>query len=117
MANRDHTFLTRDPLAGAFWCVACTVGLINLGRYTTPWVIWPIFFLWLGATVYRNFIRSRRLSKKGYFSGRRLNEHWIYEEMQGPNVAALVLPVANTEPGHWEMFIPTDAEWRTAVPS
>jgi hypothetical protein len=117
MANRYPTFLTRDPLAGAFWCVAFTVGSINLGRYTTPWVIWPIFFMWLGATVYRNFIRSTRLSKKGYFSGRRVNEHWIYEEMQGLTVAALVLPIVNTEPGHWELFVPNDSEWRLAVPS
>ena len=58
-----------------------------------------------------------RLNKKGYFSGRRVNEQWVYEEVQGYNVVALILPIANTEPGHWEMFIPTDAEWRTAVPS
>jgi len=24
--------------------------------------------------------------------------------------------VANTEPGHWELFIPTDSEWRATVP-
>jgi hypothetical protein len=58
-----------------------------------------------------------RLNKKGYFSGRRLNEYWIYEEMQGNSVAALMLPVANTEAGHWELFIPTDSEWRATVPS
>jgi hypothetical protein len=33
------------------------------------------------------------------------------------DVAALILPVDNTEPGHWEMFIPTDSVWRTTVPS
>jgi hypothetical protein len=117
MANRYPTFFTRDPLSGAFWCVACTVGLVNLGRFTTPWVLWPLLFLWLYITVSRSVTRSMRLNKKGYFSGRRLNEHWIYEEMQGNSVAALMLPVANTEPGHWELFIPTDSEWRATVPS
>jgi hypothetical protein len=55
MANRYPTFFTRDPLPGAFWCVAGTIGLINLGRSTSPWILWPIFFLWLYATVYRGF--------------------------------------------------------------
>ena len=29
---------------------------------------------------------------------------------------ALILPVENTEPGHWELFIPDDAKWRATVP-
>ena len=115
MANRYPTFFTRDLLSGAFWCIAGTVGLVNLGRSTSPWILWPIFFLWLFSTVYRSVIRSMRLDKKGYFSGRRLNEHWIYEEIQGCDVLALILPV--TRIGHRvELFIPTDSEWRATVP-
>jgi hypothetical protein len=117
MANRYPTAFTRDPLSGAFWCVAGTVGLINFGRFTPPWILWPIFFLWLYATVYRSVTRSMQLNKKGYFSGRRMNEHWVYEEMQGHDVVALILPTAHTGPGHRELFIPTDPEWRAAVPS
>lgn len=117
MAYRYPSFFVRDPLSGVFWCVASTVGMVNFGRSTTPWILWPIFFLWLYVTIFRNVTRSMRLNKKGYFSGRRSNENWIYEEMQGYHVVALVLPIANTEPGHWEMFIPTDAEWRATVPS
>ena len=117
MANRYPTFFTRDPLSGAFWCVAGTVGLINLGRSTSPWILWPIFFLWFYATLYRGVIRSMRLSKRGYFSGRRLNEHWVYEEMMDRNVVALILPVTRTGHGRVELFIPTDSEWRAIVPS
>jgi hypothetical protein len=117
MAYRYPSYFTRDPLSGVFWCVASTVGIINLGRSTTPWILWPIFFLWLYVTITRNVTRSMRLNKKGYFSGRRSNENWIYEEMQGYNVVALVLPIAHTEPGHSEMFIPPETEWRATVPS
>jgi hypothetical protein len=117
MPNRYPTFFTRDPLSGAFWCVAGTVGLVNLGRSTSPWILWPIFFLWLYLTVYRNVMRSMRLNKKGYFSGRRLNEHWVYEEMQGRDAVALILPVVRTGHGRVELFIPTDSEWRATVPS
>jgi hypothetical protein len=117
MEYRYRTFFTRDPLAGMFWTVAITVGGVNLGRSTSPWILWPVFFLWLYLTIARNVTRSMRLHKKGYYSGRRLNGYWIYEEMQGYDVVALLLPVTNTDPGHWEMFIPTDTEWRAAVPS
>jgi hypothetical protein len=117
MAYRYPSFFSRDPLSGVFWCVASTVGVISLAWSTTPWILWPIFFLWLYVTIARSVTRSMRLNKKGYFSGRRVNEQWIYEEVQGFHVVALILPIANTEPGHWELFIPTDAEWRTTVPS
>ena len=62
-------------------------------------------------------MRSMRLNKKGYFSGRRLNEHWVYEEMQGRDAVALILPVVRTGHGRVELFIPTDSEWRATVPS
>ena len=117
MANLYPTFSNRDPLAAAFWAIGGTVGLITFARATTPWILWPVFFAWLYVTIARNVTRGRRLNKEGYFSGRRLRKCWIYEEMQGYNVATLILPVDNTEPGHWEMFIPADSVWRTTVPS
>ena len=116
MANRYPTAFTRGPLSGVFWCVAGTVGLVNLARSTTPWILWPIFFLWLYLTIYRGAVRSVRLNKKGYFSGRRVDEHWVYEEMQDRDVVALILPIAQTGYGRRELFIPTDSEWRAAVP-
>ena len=58
-----------------------------------------------------------RLNKKGYFSGRRLKKHWVYEEMQGRDAVALILPVVRTGYGRVELFIPTDSEWRATVPS
>jgi hypothetical protein len=99
MALRYPTFFNRDPLAAGFWGLAGTIGLINLGRFTTPWILWPIFFLWLYVTIYHEIARSTRLNKKGYFSGRRVHGYWVYEEMQGSHSAALMLPVANTELG------------------
>jgi hypothetical protein len=64
----------------------------------------------------RETLRSFSLRNKGYYSGRQLHEHWIYEEVQAFAIAAMLLPVANTEPGHWELFIPDDANWRASVP-
>jgi hypothetical protein len=116
MPNRYPTFYNRDLLSAVFFGVAGTVGLINLARSTTPWILWPIFFLWLYSTIARNVVRGMRLNKKGYFSGRRLHENWIYEEMQDRNVVALILPIVQTEIGRKEIFIPSDSEWRSTVP-
>jgi hypothetical protein len=107
MALRYLTFFNRGPLAAGFWGLAGTIGLVNLARSTTPWILWPIFFLWLYLTVARNLVRGMRLNKQGYFSGRRLDEHWIYEEIQDRKVAALILPIVRTEIGRQELFIPT----------
>jgi hypothetical protein len=117
MANRYPMLFTRDLPSDAFWCVAGTVGLINLGRFTSPWILWPIFFLWLYSTIYRNVRRGKQLNKKGYFSGRRINEHWLYEEIQGRDVVALVLPITITGHARRELFIPVDSVWRATVPS
>jgi hypothetical protein len=62
-------------------------------------------------------MRSMRRNKKGYFSGRRLNEQWVYEEIQGRDAVALILPVTRTGHGRVELFIPTDPKWRATVPS
>jgi|HubBroStandDraft_6_1064221.scaffolds.fasta_scaffold332241_2 hypothetical protein len=40
----------------------------------------------------------------------------VYEERHRHSLVALILPVGNTEPGHWELFIPDDTKWRATVP-
>jgi hypothetical protein len=61
-------------------------------------------------------MRSLLLNEKGYFSGTRSHERWIYEEMQGRSVVALILPTVQTEIVRKEIFIPTDSESRSTVP-
>ena len=61
--------------------------------------------------------RSFDLWRKGYFSGRRHGYEWTYYERQGNVDESLTLKVENTEPGHYEIFIPNDSQWRSSVPS
>lgn len=88
-----------------------------IALFTTPWILLIPFVIGMYVFARRNIVRTMSLKQKGYFSGRQVNEHWIYEERQGFVTAALVLPVSNTEPGHYELFIPEDALWRSTVPS
>ena len=56
------------------------------------------------------------LRDRGYFSHWQGPGQWVYEERHGYSLKAFILPIENTEPGHWEMFIPDDAKWRATVP-
>ena len=52
------------------------------------------------------------IATQGIFQLSQERDHGIYEERQGYSLVALILPVANTEPGHWELFIPDNEKWR-----
>jgi hypothetical protein len=60
--------------------------------------------------------RAIGLSRKGYFGGRRVNNHWVYEERHGDSLRTLLLEVENTEPGCWDMSFPTAEKWSASVP-
>jgi hypothetical protein len=105
-----------DPWNLVIGVVALTIGLVQMARSTTPWILSVPLLMFIYTSVKRETMRSMALRNKGYYPGRRLYDHWLYEEVQKLSVAALVLPVENTEPGHWEMFIPDDAKWRAIVP-
>jgi hypothetical protein len=96
--------------------VVAGIGFVNLALATSPWLVLVPLTLIVSAFLKQELVRTLSLNRKGYFAGRRYREHWIYEERQGTNIAALMLPVANTGPGHFEMFIPDDGTWRAMVP-
>ena len=48
--------------------------------------------------------RAFGLDKRGYFGGHFVGGAWLYEEVCNQTVRSLRLELANTEPGHWEMF-------------
>jgi hypothetical protein len=40
----------------------------------------------------------------------------VYEEIVNGELLQLQIKLENTEPGHWELFVPTESEWRLNVP-
>jgi hypothetical protein len=92
-----------------------TFGFIQIARSTSLWILLVPLLMFIYTSVKRETLRSLSLWNRGYCPGRRLHSYWLYEEVQGFNLTALLLPVENTEPGHWELFIPDDTQWRATV--
>ena len=90
--------------------------IVAVASYTSPFVLLVPFFVWIFLYAKRSAHRARCLRSRAYYSGARYRDYWVYEERHGYSDVALILPVANTEPGRWELFIPNDDTWRTTVP-
>lgn len=90
--------------------------LAPLVALTSPWVLVLPFLLCAFFFAKAPLVRAVNLRRKGYFGGRRKGDVWVYEERSGRQTLSLSLRVENTEPGHYELFVPNDAEWRASVP-
>jgi hypothetical protein len=68
----------------------------------------------------KNYIlRIYSLKRYGYFGGNLIFRHGLckYEEYNMGKLVDLKVGITNTEPGHWELFVPTEQEWRNNTPS
>jgi hypothetical protein len=90
--------------------------LLAIGSKTSYWVmLLPPGLLTL-LYIKRWTSRKISLSRKGYFSGRMKGDFWVYEERHGSSIRSLAVGVVNTEPGHWQIFMPSELEWNERMP-
>lgn len=110
-------FYNRHPwnLIVGFGCLVAV--LFWIAVMISPWVVAGIFALIAFLVLKERFIRWRDLRRKGYFGGRQVKGVWVYEERHGAHVRSLTLKMENTEPGHYELFLPSESVWRTSVPA
>jgi hypothetical protein len=110
-------FYNRDPwnLVVGFGCLAAV--LFWLAVMISPWVVAGLFALIAVSVLKARLIRWRDLRRKGYFGGRQVKGAWVYEERHGAHVRSLTLKMGMTEPGHYELFLPSEPVWRTSVPA
>ena len=87
-----------------------------IAALTSPWVFVIPLFLCAYFVAKAPLVRAVHLWRKGYFSGSRKGNVWVYEERLGKETQSLSLRVENTEPGHYELFVPNDTAWRASVP-
>ena len=77
-------------------------GLVLLGASiaatTTPWILFVPLVLWVVLSLRRHMRRQLALRDKGYFSHEQPHR-MIYEERQGPVLAALLLPLETPNRG------------------
>jgi hypothetical protein len=61
--------------------------------------------------------RKRELARLGFFAGRRLDNHWLYEELRDGEVMAIEFPLAYVGRGEHEILIPGEQSWAGRVPA
>ena len=77
----------------------------------------------LGAITYflfrmfwRDTLRKRELLRRGYYAGRRVGTHWVYEELQDGIIVSLELPLEYIGRGEYDIHIPGQQDWRHRMP-
>ncbi|MGZ5857874.1 MAG: hypothetical protein ACXWJK_11595 [Burkholderiaceae bacterium] len=109
-------FYNREP-----WNLIIGLGffatiLLTIALLTSLWTLLiPVLLVMFSYLRFR-LKRAIQLWRKGYFSGRRVRDNWIYEELLEKQCVSLVLQLEYTEPGHHEIFIPYETQWRESVP-
>lgn len=109
-------FYNREPWNLVIAVGAFAAGLLAIAVLTTLWLLLVPVALVAFFILKNLLVRTVALRSKGYYAGRRIRDTWVYEEMQGESCVSLTLPVENTEPGHYELFFPTELQWRESVP-
>jgi hypothetical protein len=61
--------------------------------------------------------RKRELLKRGYFAGRRVGTHWVYEELQGKEIVAIELLLDYMGRGEYELHVPGEQDWLSKMPA
>ena len=117
MSRQTAHFYNRPPWNLVVAVILIVIAFLQIARHTTLWVLAVPLVLWAYWITSRECRRILQLQRVGYFSGTQIRNHWMYEEREGYATRAMLLPVENTEPGHWELFIPDEETWRDLVPT
>jgi hypothetical protein len=72
--------------------------------------LWPIFF------IYSQVRRSYWLRQNGYWAVREGRDNVRYEEKVERSVKSLIIPGEMMAVGPHVLYVPTDEEWRKAMP-
>ena len=78
----------------------------------------------LGALTYflfgmfwRATVRKRELAWRGYYTGRRVGTHWVYDELQDGVIESIDLPLDYAGRGEYEIHVPGPQDWRNVMPA
>jgi len=61
--------------------------------------------------------RKRELGSRGFFPGRRVDNHWVYEELHEGEVVVIEFPLAYVGRGEHEILIPGEQSWPGRMPA
>jgi hypothetical protein len=68
-------------------------------------------------TFWRTTRRKRELLGHGFFTGRRVGTHWMYEELQGSEIVSLELALDYVGRGEYDVHLPSERDWLATMPA
>ena len=60
--------------------------------------------------------RKRELIRRGYYTGRRVGTHWVYEELHDEVVVSLRFPLEYVGRGAYDIHVPNENTWPAVMP-
>ncbi|MBN4061471.1 hypothetical protein JYT58_01015 [bacterium AH-315-G11] len=123
--NGNNAMNKMVALRGNAFMILVVIGIIAVAGtllYSVSLVFNPLFLLlilpaWVIYLVSKQYIQRRiSLNRFGYFAGRRVQKDCVYEEYINGKLLKFRLKLENTEPGHWELFVPSKDEWHSTAP-
>jgi len=113
----DNSFRTRVAAASALAALAAMVALVLLVRGDViegALLGGATFFLF--RLFWRATRRRRELLRRGYFIGRRVGTHWVYEELHDGEIVGLELPLEYVGRGEYDVRVPGGRDWSEHAP-
>jgi hypothetical protein len=95
--------------------IAAALALIAQGELFDGLVLGGVVILLL-RWFWRMTSRKRTLSRRGYHPGRRVGNHWLYEELHQGEVQSIELVLEYVGRGEYEIHIPSARDWVAHMP-
>jgi len=95
--------------------IAAALALIAQGEIFNGLVLGGVATLLL-RWFWRTTARMRALSRSGYYAGRRVGNHWLYEELHEGEVESVELLLDYVGRGEYEIHIPGEHDWVAQMP-
>ena len=104
------------------FALAAIIGCIQIARHTTLWFLVIPLSLTAYFCLARPISRTMQLRRLGFYRGHMVERSefewgWVYEELHDNELRELHLRIDHTDPGMWELFVPSEEKWRDMVPS
>jgi hypothetical protein len=116
LGPRKERFYQRRPWPFVFFVVWGLFALASLADHFGWWIVPGLLTLIGMKMMHFRIVRLLSLRRRGYFPGSLGNGGWVYEERDGHAVRTLTLPIERYDRGEWELIVPTEDEWRRAMP-
>jgi len=113
--DKSFRLLVFAAIAVAAMLYAGALFLLVQGEAVVAAVFATITFF-LFRMFWRSTQRKRELLRQGWFAGRRVGNHWAYDEVHDGLIESIELPLDYVGRGEYEIHVPGKQDWIAAMP-